>query len=75
MKFIVSMKDPDALDEAINMAGEELPGLTAEEANAVMDLRRENAREVCRKWFEFGEYLRVEIDTEAKTCTVLPVKG
>lgn len=32
-------------------------------------------KELCKKWFEYGEYLTVEIDTDAKTCTVVPVKG
>jgi hypothetical protein len=27
-----------------------------------------------KKWFQYGDYLTVEIDTEAQTCTVVPVK-
>jgi hypothetical protein len=31
-------------------------------------------QELCSTWFSYGEYLTVEIDTEAKTCTVLPAR-
>jgi hypothetical protein len=75
MKFKVSMKDPDTLYDAINDAlEEELEplGLDEDESEAVADVRRGKIREVCSKWFRYGEYLTVEIDTEAETCTVVP---
>jgi uncharacterized protein YggE len=75
MKFTVTMKDPDTLHDAIDEAVTEdvakMEGLDEDERQAVIDARKEKVQELCNKWFEYGEYLRVEIDTEAKTCTVL----
>jgi hypothetical protein len=33
----------------------------------------EDILEMCRSWFEYGEQLTVEIDTEAKTIRVVEV--
>lgn len=74
MKFTVSMKNPDALDDAIQDAvRKELAsndGISADEVDILMEHRSEKVREVCKQWFEHGEYLTVEIDTQAGTCTV-----
>jgi hypothetical protein len=75
MKFRVTMKDPDTLHDALAEAvAEEVAALSndAEEREAIATIRREKASEVCAKWFEYGEYLTVEIDTAAHTCTVVP---
>ena len=76
MKFIVQMKDPDtlhdAIQEAVKEAVETIPGLSEDEREAVQEQRQEAVQELCSKWFEYGEYLRVEIDTEAGTCVVVP---
>jgi hypothetical protein len=70
------MKDPDVLQDAIEEALENKPaGLSEDEWEVVKDVRKEKISELCSKWFEYGEYLTVEIDTEAETCTVLPAKG
>jgi hypothetical protein len=53
------------------MAVQAMAGLDADEKEAVVEQRREKVAEICSKWFEYGEYLRVEIDTEANTATVL----
>ena len=62
------------LDDAIKKD----PGLLSiadkDEREAVAAIRKEKLHDLCRQWFEYGEYLVVEIDTEAKTCTVVPVK-
>ncbi len=65
MKFQVTMKAPDALYEAIRQAV-----LKAPEDD---DLRQELI-EKCERWFKWGEYLTVEIDTEAMTCQVVELK-
>jgi hypothetical protein len=71
MKFKVYMKDPDSLYEAITEAlNEELKDMPEDEASALREVRHEKASSVAGKWFEYGEYLTVEIDTEAGTCTV-----
>jgi len=56
MKFTVTMKCPDAVYDAL----EELP----------VDCRSE-AKYMTEKWFEYGEYLTVEIDTDTSTIKVL----
>ncbi len=79
MKFRVMMKDPDCLHEAIVEAvTEQLADqqLTEDEQEAVVDLRVHRIKDLCeKKWFRYGEYLEVEIDTEAGTCTVVPNGG
>ena len=75
MKFVVQMKDPDVLHDAIYEAVtaevENMEGLDEDEKEAVVETRKLKVQELCGKWFEYGEYLRVEIDTEAETCTVI----
>jgi len=76
MKFKVHMKDPDtlsdAVEEAVKVEVDAMPGLDAEEKEQLVETRAEKVRGLCGKWFEYGEYLTVEIDTEAQTCTVVP---
>lgn len=74
MKFRVTFKDPDVLHEAIEEAVEDTidaAGLDEDEAEAIRDLRIKKVRDQVGKWFEYGEYLEVEIDTEKDTCTVV----
>ena len=75
MKFRVKMKDPDTLYEAVEEAvAKSVKGLdlTAEERDEVAEVRAEKVRDACSKWFEYGEYLTVEIDTDQMTCEVVP---
>lgn len=75
MKFRVTMKDPDTLHDAIHdavVAEIENTGLPAEEQAALREPRCDAACEVAGRWFEYGEYLTVEIDTDAGTCVVVP---
>lgn len=79
MKFRVTLKTPDALDEAIHEAVEDSlmdadDDLDTDEIVAVGDIRSENWREISNTWFKHGECLTVEIDTDARTCVVVPVK-
>lgn len=76
MKFVVTMKDPDTLHDAIQTAVADAmeTGLDKDEHAAVLGLRVEKAEKVCARWFEHGEYLTVEIDTETGTCVVAPVR-
>lgn len=79
MKFKVTMKDPDTLYDAVNDAVKaqiEEIGITDEdEIEALLEKRAEKVREICAEWFEYGEYLTIEIDTEAKTATVCKAKN
>ncbi len=77
MKFTVSFKCPDALQEAVEEAVKS--GLVdtdhdEEEREALEELRIQKVYKECsEKWFKWGEYCDVEVDTEAGTCTVLEV--
>lgn len=75
VKFKVTMKDPDTLHECIRDAvAETVKNVEAEdEAAALVEVREERCRKVAAKWFKYGEYLTVEIDTDSGTCVVVPV--
>jgi len=68
------MKNPDALDEAIQEAVRtdisRSKDIAADEVDLLMEHRCEKLRAICKQWFEHGEYLTVEVDTEANTCIV-----
>ena len=63
-KLTVTMKSPDALSEAINeaVAGVENEG----ERQEIKDWLRIK----CQRWFEYGEYLTVDIDVDTEACVV-----
>lgn len=74
MKFKVQMKDPDTLTDAIADAVHNevrAMGLSGDEVEAVEKLRITKVGNVCDRWFRYGEYLTVEIDTDAETCVVV----
>jgi hypothetical protein len=76
MKFKVTLKDPDTLSDACNEAATtdvaSLIGVTDDERESIAKARADLAYGVCvKKWFDYGEYLTVEIDTEARTCIVV----
>lgn len=56
MKFTLSFKTPDVIDQALEDIDEED--------------QREDIKRVADKFLQYGEYLRVEFDTEAQTATV-----
>lgn len=76
MKFRVTMKDPDclanAVDEAVGHELASISGLSDDEREELLESRAGNVHASMRKWFEHGEYLTVEVDTNAKTCVVVP---
>lgn len=86
VKFYITFKTPDAIDDAIN---DELENVTerylatakAEGESDLDDDEQEDLfnfkdevtlqmREVATKFISHGEYVTVEFDTEAKTATV-----
>ncbi len=70
MKVTVTMKTPYALLDAVNAAVR-----TEEQDPVVGEPRRDELLTLCGRWFHYGEYINVEIDTEAGTCVVLPREG
>jgi len=76
MKVRIQIKDPDVLHESIHEALEDLKieGVEEDELELIKEQRFDAALELCEKWFEYGEYFVLEVDTEKKTCIVLPVQ-
>lgn len=79
MKLKITLKDPDALHDSIRCAVraevERIVGLKNDEKGPIEDQRSEDLHEICQEWFQYGEYVQIEIDTEAKTAVVVKVKN
>jgi hypothetical protein len=79
MKFRVTMKDPDGCFDAFTEAADkslgQVEGLTDKEREVLVEHRLEDIKALAGLWFEYDEYLTVEIDTEARTCTVVARNG
>ncbi len=59
MKIRLTFKTPDAVEDALDQIEDEN--------------QRDAAEQVCNKFFEYGEYVYIEVDTVAGTATVVPV--
>ena len=74
MIFRVVMKDPysliDDVDEAIIEDLEKI-NLSYDEKELFRESRKADALNIASKWFEYSEYLTVEIDTEKETIRVV----
>lgn len=73
----VTLKDPDTMYDAVQEYVEEelkKSDLPEDEQEAVKELREEKYREACYVFFEYGEYLTIDIDTDKQTATVIPVR-
>ena len=69
MKVKVNLKSPDCLyyaKESIVVWNED-----GDEDVEQSEIEKEKFERVARKWFEYDEYLEVEIDTEEKSIRVL----
>lgn len=79
MKFKVTLKDPDTLHDAIREAVDRdlanICALSKAERSLLTESRCEEVSSMCAEWFGYGEYLTVEIDTDAKTATVCARAG
>jgi hypothetical protein len=73
MKFRVTLKTPDALIDAISAAiNDAVENVEDVEERAELKCQQEEQiSRLCSKWFSYGEYLTVEINTETKTCVVV----
>lgn len=72
MKITVHMKTPDAVHYAMEAAAKREPSQLPDDDER--DERLADAKDALDKWFEYGECLTVEFDTEAMTATVLPTQ-
>lgn len=69
MKFVITMKTPDAVDCACAEAATEYNERVDE---TIMDEDiYSNLTEICERWFKYGESVSIEIDTDKNTATVL----
>jgi hypothetical protein len=73
MKIRITLKDPDALIDCIRDAVYQQPieELSKSEIDEGIEARKQRIIDLCGRWFEYSEYLAVEVDTERETCTVL----
>lgn len=73
MRFTIGMKCPDALERAIEEQAEnEIGGPSdySEEHDIAFEELVEKAKKIAGKWFKYGEFIQVTIDTDAETCVV-----
>lgn len=74
MKIKIYLKDPDTLYDAISDAVDEVEyDLPEDELELLKEKRKEKYRELATEWFEYGEYVMLEMDTDKKTMKVLKV--
>ena len=79
MKFRITMKDPVGVFDSITAEVVRLmerikeldEGINADEMDSIEEQHRETLEKHVRDWFQYGEYITVEIDTDAKTCKVV----
>ncbi len=75
----ITLRDPDGVWESIDnvirsaVRADCLP-LSEDEQEALVESRREQVNQSLGRWLDYGQYLTVEVDTEANTVRVVPVK-
>lgn len=77
MKIKITLKDPDGVYESLREAAtNSITALELEkgEREDLIESRHERYGEECKQWIEYGEYVTIEIDTDAGTATVCKVK-
>ena len=74
----ITLKDPDGIYDSIQEAAKAslklVEGLEQDEAESLLEPRFERIAESLKPWIEYGEYVRLEIDTDKKTATVITNK-
>lgn len=76
--FRITLKDPDGVGDSVREAAEAIVSkvsgidLDEEEREALVESKQEKLNELLEKWFDYGEYLTVEVDVEKKTIRVVP---
>jgi gas vesicle protein len=70
------MKNPDSVDDSIERAIESevldrIEGQTPDEVAEMKEDISNEIRNACKKWVEYEEYVRIEIDTIKNTAKVL----
>ena len=79
MKFKITFKDPDAVDDATRRAiHDEIysarPELYEDELESWREVYEEKCEEVIKLFTLYREYITVEFDTSTNTCRVVPTE-
>ena len=78
MKVTITMKTPDVVFYAAQEEKERVleteQDLTLAEMNEVAEQAFAEVQEASKKFFQYGEAVTLELDTEKQTCTVREVK-
>ena len=76
MKFTITMKDPDGFANSVQEAARQHTEILEdeEERDIIVQEREDKLRGFLKTWFQYDEYLTVEVDTVTKTIKVLEVK-
>lgn len=79
MKLYLTFKTPDVLEDAIREKAQQIADEAAEEKKLdndellqVYEATYDELKKAGEKWIACGEYINVEIDTDAATCVVRP---
>lgn len=67
MKIVIQFKDPDAIYEILN-GKHPLP----DDEDEITPKMEEQRDDFCDKYFEYGDYGRIEIDTKTLAARLLP---
>lgn len=77
MKFIITVKNPDSIEDSILRAVEEsMNEIETKNQFEYEDFKSAKVNEIwkaCEKWVKYKEYISIEIDTTAGTATVCEV--
>lgn len=77
MMFTVTMKTPDVLRNACSDAASEIARTTVLSnpnglgEDQLLEELEQNLYESAEKWFKYGEYLTVLIDTDEVSCKIV----
>ena len=73
MRFTVTMKTPDALEDAIRERAKTMlyDKRNHYDYNDDVDELTRKTLSICKNWFKYNESVTIIVDTDAMTCEVL----
>jgi hypothetical protein len=77
MKIQITFKTPDAVERAVDeaIAWERPADIADDDWEDKKFYLKDNINDELQKFIKYGELVTIEIDTEAKTAIVIPVKN
>lgn len=76
MKFTITMKDPDGVQESVGQeVRKQMMAITDLDADVREEMREALGDKLylaASRWLRYGEYVDLEIDTDAGTCVMIP---